>query len=361
MVWECCDCTLHLDHSLPCAFQHGARHRALPFPCVLSGARQRGCDAVSSRTAVNTFSLPCVAYYARQPTVPCVAFSQNARQSSLPGKNEPGALCHALWEKEHGKGGAVRFRPFAVRCRRTAKSAIPVVLGRRPVQRKAALWIRRVPLRRGGGEARRGRHGRRRSARQARAHERARLGLAKVQAWGKNGRRRSQCNRRRRGTLRVRAYVLPEGQRRKPGSELRSWATQGLAARRVSVRVRCRVTACVCFQGAHGTSLTALLGGDTRGCARTAGMPVLVTAHGRTRSGTVGCVRVDEGRDTYKKQSFPAWLNGRHHQHKRGGAVACRDMAASARGSTCDHGSKTGRHKRGEGLGAHQRPKGPRR
>jgi hypothetical protein len=59
-------------------------------------------------------------------------------------------------------------------------------------------------------------------------------------------------------------------------------------------------------------------------------MPVLVTAHGRTRSRTVGCVRVDEGRDTYKKQSFPAWLNGRHHQHKRGGAVACRDMAASA-------------------------------
>jgi hypothetical protein len=185
MVCECCDCTLRLDHSLSCAFQHGSRHRALPFPCVLSGARQRGCDAVSSRTAVNTFSLPCVAYYARQPTVPCVAFSQNARQSSLPGKNEPGALCRALWEKAHGKGGAVHFRPFAVRCRRTAKSAIPVVLGRRPVQRKAALWIRRVPLRRGGGEARRGRHGRRRSARQSRAHERARLGLAKVQAWGK--------------------------------------------------------------------------------------------------------------------------------------------------------------------------------
>jgi hypothetical protein len=83
---------------------------ALPFPCVLSGARQRGCDVVSPRTAVNTFSLPCVTYYARQPTVSCVAFSQNARQSSLPGKNEPGALCRALWEKAHGKGGAVRFR-----------------------------------------------------------------------------------------------------------------------------------------------------------------------------------------------------------------------------------------------------------
>jgi hypothetical protein len=50
--------------------------------------------------------------------VSCVAFSQNARQSSLPGKNEPGAFCHALWEKAHGKGGAVRFR---------AKSAVPVV------------------------------------------------------------------------------------------------------------------------------------------------------------------------------------------------------------------------------------------
>jgi hypothetical protein len=59
--------------------------------------------------------------------VPCVAFSQNARQSSLLGKNEPGALCRALWEKAHGKGGAVRFRPFVVRRRRTAKSAIPVV------------------------------------------------------------------------------------------------------------------------------------------------------------------------------------------------------------------------------------------
>jgi hypothetical protein len=46
---------------------------------------------------------------------------------TTPGKNEPGALCRALWEKAHGKGGAVRFRPFAVRRRRTAKSAIPVV------------------------------------------------------------------------------------------------------------------------------------------------------------------------------------------------------------------------------------------
>jgi hypothetical protein len=71
--------------------------------------------------------------------------------------------------------------------------------------------------------------------------------------------------------------------------------------RRMSVRVRCRASACVCFQGAHGTSLTALLGGDARGCARTAGMPALVTAHGQTRSETVGCARIDEGRDTCKK------------------------------------------------------------
>jgi hypothetical protein len=112
--------TLRLDHSLPCALPRGARQRVLPFPCVLSGARQRGCDAISPRPAVNTFSLSCVTYYARQRTVPCVAFSQSARQSSLPGKNESGALCRALWENAHGKGGAVRFRP-------TAKSAIPVV------------------------------------------------------------------------------------------------------------------------------------------------------------------------------------------------------------------------------------------
>jgi hypothetical protein len=118
---------LRLDHSLSCALPRGARQRVLSFPCVLSGARQRGCDAVSPRTAVNTFSLPCVTYYARQRTVLCVAFSQSARQSSLPGKNEPGALCRALWENAHGKGGAVRFRPFAVRRRRTAKSVIPVV------------------------------------------------------------------------------------------------------------------------------------------------------------------------------------------------------------------------------------------
>jgi hypothetical protein len=94
---------------------------------VLEGARQRGCHAVSPRTAVNTFSLPCVTYYARQRTVSCVAFFQSARQSSLPGKNEPGALCRALWENTHGKGSAVPFPPFAVRRRRTAKSAIPVV------------------------------------------------------------------------------------------------------------------------------------------------------------------------------------------------------------------------------------------
>jgi hypothetical protein len=119
--------TLRLDHSLSCALPRGARQRVLPFPCVLGGARQRGCDVVSPRTAVNTFSLPCVTYYARQRTVPCVAFFQSARQSSLPGKNEPGALCRALGKNAHGKGGAVRILPFAVRPQRTAKSAIPVV------------------------------------------------------------------------------------------------------------------------------------------------------------------------------------------------------------------------------------------
>jgi hypothetical protein len=109
-----------------------------------------------------------------------------------------------------------------------------------------------------------------------------------------------------------------------------------------------RERACA-VQGECGTSLTALLGGDACGCACTAGMPVLVMARGRTGSGAVGCARVNEGRDTCKKQSFPAWLDGRHHQHKHGSAVACRDMAASARGSTCDQDSKTGSHKRGEG------------
>jgi hypothetical protein len=66
-------------------------------------------------------------YYTRQRTVPCVAFFQSARQSSLQGKNAPGALCRALGKNAHGKGGAVRIPPFAVRRRRTAKSAIPVV------------------------------------------------------------------------------------------------------------------------------------------------------------------------------------------------------------------------------------------
>jgi hypothetical protein len=112
---------------LSCALPRGARQRVLPFPCVLSGARQRGCDAVSPRTAVNTFSLPCITYYAQQRTVSCVAFSQSAQQSSLSGKNESGALCCALWKNAHGKGGAVRFPPFVVRRRRAAKSAIPVV------------------------------------------------------------------------------------------------------------------------------------------------------------------------------------------------------------------------------------------
>jgi hypothetical protein len=46
--------------------------------------------------------------------VPCVAFSHSARQSSLPGKNAPGALCRALGQNAHGKGGAVRFPLFAV-------------------------------------------------------------------------------------------------------------------------------------------------------------------------------------------------------------------------------------------------------
>jgi hypothetical protein len=66
-------------------------------------------------------------YYTRQRTVPCVAFFQSARQSSLQGKNASGALCRALGKNAHGKGGAVRIPPFAVRRRRTAKSAIPVV------------------------------------------------------------------------------------------------------------------------------------------------------------------------------------------------------------------------------------------
>jgi hypothetical protein len=70
-------------------------------------------------------------------------------------------------------------------------------------------------------------------------------------------------------------------------------------------------------------------------------------------------VRVDKSRGTCKKQIFPAWIDGQHHQHKRSGAVACRDMAASAQGSTRDHDSKVRRHKRWEGRGAHLRPKGP--
>jgi hypothetical protein len=63
-----------------------------------------------------------------QRTVPCVAFSQSARQCSLPGKNTSGALCRALGQNAHGKGGAVRIPVFAMRRWRTAKSVIPVVI-----------------------------------------------------------------------------------------------------------------------------------------------------------------------------------------------------------------------------------------
>jgi hypothetical protein len=59
--------------------------------------------------------------------VPCVAFSQSARQSFLPGENAPSALCHALDQNAHDKGCAVRILVFAVRRRRTAKRANPVV------------------------------------------------------------------------------------------------------------------------------------------------------------------------------------------------------------------------------------------
>jgi hypothetical protein len=57
----------------------------------------------------------------------CVAFSPSARQSSLPGKNAPSALCRALDQNAHGKGCVVRIIVFAVRRRRTAKRTIPVV------------------------------------------------------------------------------------------------------------------------------------------------------------------------------------------------------------------------------------------
>jgi hypothetical protein len=80
----------------------------------------------------------------------------------------------------------------------------------------------------------------------------------------------------------------------------------------------------------------------------------------RERRSSWGCARRNDDGGTCKK-GFPAWLNGRPHQHKRGGAVACMDMAASAQGSTRDHDSKVGRHKRREGRGAHLRPKGSRR
>jgi hypothetical protein len=119
-------CALTILCRAPCHVAHG-KERVLPFPCVLGGARQIGCDAVSPRTAVNTFSLSCVTYYAWQRIVSCVAFFQSARQISLPGKNESGALCRALGSNVHGKGGVVRILPFTVRPRHTAKTAIPVV------------------------------------------------------------------------------------------------------------------------------------------------------------------------------------------------------------------------------------------
>jgi hypothetical protein len=61
------------------------------------------------------------------------------------------------------------------------------------------------------------------------------------------------------------------------------------------------------------------------------------------------------------RNNFSAWLDGRHHQRKHGGAVASRDMAASAQGSTRNLGSKAGHHKRWGKRGAHLRPKGARR
>jgi hypothetical protein len=94
-----------------------------------------------TRTAVNTFSLPCVAYYARQRTVSCVAFSQSARQSSLLGKNASGTLRHALGQNVHSKGGAVRIPVFVVCRRRTAKSAIPVVIGEGIKKLIIIIWI----------------------------------------------------------------------------------------------------------------------------------------------------------------------------------------------------------------------------
>jgi hypothetical protein len=80
----------------------------------------------------------------------------------------------------------------------------------------------------------------------------------------------------------------------------------------------------------------------------------------RERRSSWGCTRGNDDGGTCEN-GFPAWLDGRPHQHKRGGMVACMDMAASAQGLTCDHDSKVGRHKRREGRGAHLRPKGARR
>jgi hypothetical protein len=66
---------------------------------------------------------------------------------------------------------------------------------------------------------------------------------------------------------------------------------------------------------------------------------------GKTQNRKAGYTRVNKGCDTCKK-GFPAWLDGQHHQRKRGSAMAFRDMAASAQGSTRDLDSKAGRHKR---------------
>jgi hypothetical protein len=47
--------------------------------------------------------------------VPCIAFSQSARQSSLLGKNASGVFCRALGQNAHGKGSAVHIPLFPVR------------------------------------------------------------------------------------------------------------------------------------------------------------------------------------------------------------------------------------------------------
>jgi hypothetical protein len=106
--------TVRLDHSLSCAEPRGARQRVPPFPCVL----RRTVERVWRRLPADGrqhLSLSCVSYYARQRTVSCVAFSQSARQRSLPGKNALSALCRALSQNAHDKGCVVRILVFAVR------------------------------------------------------------------------------------------------------------------------------------------------------------------------------------------------------------------------------------------------------